>query len=320
MLTQISQRRVIRQLCADQHVDVIHQPTPVSPRMPSLIFDTGAPVVIGPLNGGMDYPEAFRGHESGLSRILVTAGRGLSNLVNRLLPGKPRAAVILVANARTLEALPSGLRGKVVELVENAVDLETWMQPAPAPASETINQFIFIGRLVDWKRLDIALHALVSVPAATLVVVGDGPMRAVWEELTVQLGIAERVTFQGWLPQSQCALLLSQSIALLLPSVYECGGAVVLEAMASERPVIATRWGGPADYLDASSGFLVKPADENAMIEGFRRCMELLLADPALGRKMGQAGRQRIVEQFNWLHKIDRMEEIYQLAMTSTST
>ena len=321
LLTQQQQRSIIEQLVREQQIDVVHQPTPVSPRLPSLMRDLGAPVVIGPLNGGMDYPSAFRGNESAFSRVSVHLARALSNVVNALLPGKRQAAVVLVANPRTRAALPSGLKGKVIELVENAVDLETWLPPATTDTGAVSgNQFLFLGRLVDWKRLDIVIRALKNAPGAILTAVGDGPMREAWEALALDLGVADRLSFRGWQPQSECARLLSQSVALLLPSVYECGGAVVLEAMASRRPVIATRWGGPADYLDETSGFLIDPSGEEAMVAGFARAMRLLMADPALGSQMGLAGRQRVVEHFNWLHKIDQVEEIYQLAVAATPT
>jgi glycosyltransferase involved in cell wall biosynthesis len=315
LITQSYQKRLIRELVQQVGIDIIHQPVPVSPRMPSLICDLGAPVVIGPLNGGMNYPPAFTSEESSATHIIVAVARGLSGLVNRLLPGKLRAATILVANHRTRDALPPGVRGKILELVENAVDLETWM---PAPAAPTsppkFNQFLFLGRLVDWKRLDIVLHAMVKVPQATLLVVGDGAMRSAWEQLSRELQIADRVHFLGWQPQVDCARYLAQSRALVLPSIYECGGAVVLEAMASARPVIATRWGGPADYLDQSCGFLVEPAGQPEMIEQFASAMEMLLADPAMALRMGAAGQRRVQDHFNWQRKIDAIQKIYKEA------
>ena len=321
LLTQHQQKAVIQELVRDEGIDVVHQPTPVSPRLPSLMHGLGAPVVVGPLNGGMDYPVAFRGHESAFSRVSVSIARTFSNFVNTMLPGKRRAAIVLVANPRTRAALPSGLEGQVIELVENAVDLETW-QPVghgtPSVPTQS-QQFLFMGRLVDWKRLDVALRALREVPGCRLAVVGDGPMRGPWEALARDLGVGDRVVFHGWQPQSFCAGLLSQSVALLLPSVYECGGAVVLEAMASGRPVIATRWGGPADYLDPSCGFLIEPSSEPAMIAAFAASMQALLADPERALALGRAGRERVVEHFNWLRKIDQIEKIYQQAIANSS-
>ncbi len=319
LLTQYHQRRVIRNLVRREGIDVVHQPTPVSPRMPSMMFNLGAPVVIGPLNGGMHYPSAFRGQESAASHIAVAFARSLSNFANWLLPGKSRAATVLVANQRTRESLPSGLKGRVIELVENAVDLETWL-PERTPLARVPGQFIFIGRLVDWKRVDIALYALARVEQASLLVVGDGEMRAAWEQLSRDLNLGDRVSFVGWQPHDECAKLLAQSAALILPSVYECGGAVVLEAMASARPVIATGWGGPLEYLDSSCGILVDPESTTGMVDSFAAGMALMAKEPEVADRMGAAGHTRVQEHFSWVRKIDRIEEIYSAAATTSAT
>ena len=75
ILTQWAQRRMIRQLVT--RCCVIHQPIPVSPRFPSLLYDVGAPVVVGPLNGGMEYPPAFRDAESILASCSLNSAERL---------------------------------------------------------------------------------------------------------------------------------------------------------------------------------------------------------------------------------------------------
>jgi glycosyltransferase involved in cell wall biosynthesis len=307
LLTQAAQRQILRKLVIPN--TVIHQPIPVSPRFPSLLYDLGTPVVIGPLNGGMAYPPAFRTTESPVSRALIAIGRSFTDCVNALFPGKRRAAVILVANQRTRAALPTRLSGRILELPENAVDTASWTTPT-ATISDP-NRFLFIGRLVDWKALHLAIEALAQVPAASLAVIGDGPMRAAWQQLATTRGLADRIHFHGWLSQSDCARHLAGSCALILPSLYECGGAVVLEAMAMSRPVIATAWGGPADYLDQTCGILVDPASPEAVIHGFAQAMRTLSASPNLCRQLGIAGRERLLRDFDWQRKIDRILEIY---------
>jgi glycosyltransferase involved in cell wall biosynthesis len=309
LTTQYLARKIVRELIAHESIDVVHQPIPVSPRFPSLMTGLGVPVVIGPMNGGMEYPKAFRSTESALGRTAISFGRGLSNFFNSLLPGKKRADVLLVANERTREALPAGVHGRVIELVENGVQLKTWSGGNNGSAATA--GFVFLGRLVDWKALDIAIEALTRVPEAELTIIGDGPMRETWKQTAEQLGVAERVKFTGFLPQVECAPRLRASLALVLPSIYECGGAVVLEAMASSIPVIATKWGGPVDYLDESCGFLVEPSSREAMVEGFAAAMKSLVAEPQLRDRLGAQGRQRVEQHFDWKKKIDRILEIY---------
>jgi glycosyltransferase involved in cell wall biosynthesis len=220
MYTQWTERRVVRQLIREHGIDVLHQPAPVAPSYPSMFFGLGKPLIIGPMNGGMDYPPAFRSADSLLSRVFVALARPLTAVVNRLLPGKRNAAVLLVANQRTAAALPAGYRGRVEEFVENGVDLETWHTSATRlqPAA---SRFVFMGRLVDWKALPIVLEAMTRVPDATIDVIGDGGMRQAWQREAERLRLGSRVLFRGWQSQQECAQALADATALVLPSLYE---------------------------------------------------------------------------------------------------
>src|SRR4051812_34575793 len=80
LITQREQRKVARRLIRDLRIDVVHQPTPVSPREPSLLMQLAAPVVIGPMNGETNYPPAFRGEENLATRLLVTIAAASANL------------------------------------------------------------------------------------------------------------------------------------------------------------------------------------------------------------------------------------------------
>ena len=318
LATQRTAQRLTRALVRERRVTVVHQPTPVSPREPSLLYDMGAPVIIGPMNGNMAYPAAFRGSvwgQSMLSRI-IGAARRISDLFHRLMPGKIRAQMIIVANARTQNGLPKAVRGEVRKLVENGVDLTVWTprgQHGQERNAKRPPHFVFMGRLVDWKAVDIAISALARMehPDATFEIIGDGPMRPVLMALGERLGLKDRLRFSGWLSQADCVEKLDAADALLLPSIYECGGAVVLEAMSCARPVIATAWGGPLDYLDESCGILIPPTSREAMISGFAAAMDRLAADPDLRRAMGEAGRTRILQDYSWDAKVEVMLGIY---------
>ena len=313
LITQFYQRSILRQLIRTQSIDVIHQPIPIAARFPSAIFGLGVPVVIGPLNGGMEYPPAFRGNESWINRTAIAFLKLFVNAGNTLLPGKKQADVILVANERTRRALPSGIRGKVIEMNENGIDLSIWQGASASSTNPGLSPplFIFVGRLVDWKVLDIAIRALAQFPSAVLDVVGDGPMLATWKSLAYELGVSSRVHFLGQLPQRDYAARMRDSVALVLPSLYESGGAVVLEAMASATPVIATRWGGPTDYLDASCGILVEPESYASLVTGFAEGMRKLIDSPELAKSMGAIGRERAVRDFDWQRRIDWVISIY---------
>jgi glycosyltransferase involved in cell wall biosynthesis len=310
IITQFCQKDIVRQLIRDKQVSVIHQPMPVAPKFPSVLYGLGVPVVIGPLNGGMQYPPAFRRAEPWIARVGVTIAGLFVDSVHALLPGKRLADVVLVANERTRLALPSGIRGRVIELVENGIDFSVW-QGSSVSVESSIARFVFLGRLVDLKSVDIVIRALKTVPLAELEVIGDGPMRESWQKLADELGVKERVHFTGWLAQEQCAARLQSALALVLPSIIECGGAVILESMAMSKPVIAARWGGPMDYLDESSGILVEPTSYQDMVDGFAKAMGKLITSPELAQSMGTAGRRRVLRDFDWQKKIQQVISIY---------
>lgn len=327
-LTQLAQRRVVRQLVREQRISVIHQPMPVSPKEPSLIHGMGAPVIIGPMNGGIDYPPAFRHMQSRTENLAIAAGRGFATLMNRLLPGKRRAALLLVANERTRRALPAGVCTRVEIMVENGVDLNLWRPAADATSRlpSPTARYVFIGRLVDWKAVDLLLHAFsraVMTSPMTLAIFGDGSERANLEQLARELGIFTdeaaappgKVKFFGWMSQADCAVRLQQCDVLVLPSLMECGGAVVLEAMAMGMPAIATDWGGPADYIDSASGILVAPASRPAFIENLALALTRMAKSPKTRMAMGKAARARVVQHFDWEIKVNRMLALYRSVM-----
>jgi glycosyltransferase involved in cell wall biosynthesis len=320
--TSWMQRKIVRDLVSQHGVDIVHEPVPVSPRQPSLMCGVGAPVVIGPMNGGMTYPPAFAKSEGLLERWLVWTGRFASNALNAVLPGKRKAAVLLVANRRTREALPRGIAGEVIEMIENGVDLGLFRSaesPKPRSGSQ-LPKFAFVGRLIELKGVDLLLEATARALRRhdlELHIIGDGAIRPMLESFAAAHIPKDRVIFHGFVPQNQCAELLAAFDALVLPSLHECGGAVVLEAMAMGLPVIATKWGGPAEYLDERTGILIEPAGRERFIEDIAEAMVKLAQSPELRRKLGEAGRARVVKEFDWERKIDLILEVYARAARS---
>ena len=339
LLTQILQCDLAKQIIKDKKIDIIHQPIPVSPKDPSMLFDLGVPIVIGPMNGGMNYPPAFQKMEGRFVQVGVSFGRALSSFMNVVIPGKLKATTLLVANERTKESLPSSVREvSTIELVENGVYLSLWKKDVSQKKElkeenfqkkdqQNLTRFVFIGRLVDWKAVDLLLMAfkqvLEKIPAR-LDIIGEGDQKANLEEIARNLGLISpsnelnfdhsqaKLRFLGWLSQADCAKQLQESDVLVLPSLYECGGAVVLEAMALSLPVIATNWGGPADYLDDSCGILVNPDSREGLIDGLATAMFDLANSPELRQSMGKAGVEKVVNFFDWDKKGEKILEIYQ--------
>jgi glycosyltransferase involved in cell wall biosynthesis len=332
---------VVRRLVRELRIDVVHQPISVSPTIGSPIRRVGAPVVMGPLNGGMDLPPAFRGRDSRGDRLRKGAAPLARRIVNRLAPGRLEAAVVLVANERTESLLPSGLQGEVRRMSDIGVTIPA--QPAPAPGVQGEEpgdgyRLCFVGRLVPLKGVDLLLRAFSEVaadlPDAELEIVGDGPQRPELEELAKTLGLTGQVVFRGWLDPAGCADALERCDVFVFPSLQEAGGVAVLEAMAAGRPVIAARWGGPAELLDDDCGILV-PVDSatgaagadsavGAGAAGFGNglvaAMLALSADPARRRILGHSARRRAGREFDRETLVDRALHLYEELSDSPGT
>jgi glycosyltransferase involved in cell wall biosynthesis len=152
---------------------------------------------------------------------------------------------------------------------------------------------VFVGRLDPVKGVTLLLEAFAAVkarhPKARLTVAGDGPARSRLEARARDLGL--EVAFPGYLDEAQVADLLASAAMLVLPSFAEGLPVVLMEALASRIPVIATQVAGVSELVvDGVSGLIVPPGD----VAGLARAMDRLLGDPDLRARMGEAGRARV--------------------------
>jgi glycosyltransferase involved in cell wall biosynthesis len=157
-------------------------------------------------------------------------------------------------------------------------------------------------------------------------ILGDGDERLPLQQLALELALPEDSTedsapgsiqFAGWLSQQECKARLNAADCLVLPSLFECGGAVVLEAMALGKPVIATAWGGPLDYLDAECGILVEPVSLDGLVDGLAAAMLEIANSPEKRRRMGDRALAKIRSHYSWKGKVGEMIEFYDAARRS---
>jgi rhamnosyl/mannosyltransferase len=198
-----------------------------------------------------------------------------------------------------------------VEVIPFGIDERRWMEVPPPPGGKPARA-IFIGRLVRWKGVDILLRALQQTEDVELDIVGHGLEAPRLKTLAKALAITDRVRFFGEFPDEDLPFRMAAADFLVLPSVSvnEMFGLVALEAMAAGRPVITTDL--PSGVRDVNivgeTGFVVPLRDVNALASA----IQTLAADPALARKMGEAGRRRVEEQFTREVMARRHVELYE--------
>lgn len=167
-----------------------------------------------------------------------------------------------------------------------------------------------VARLAPQKGHRYLLEALALAiqeePALRLLVAGQGPLREQLEAQARQLGLGAHVIFAGW--RSDVANIMAALDLLVLPSLWEGFGLVLLEAMALQKPVVATGVSAiPEVVEDGVTGLLVPPADPAALA-----CAILQLArDRERGREMGRRGRLRLEERFTLDRMAQETEQVY---------
>jgi glycosyltransferase involved in cell wall biosynthesis len=322
---QRMQRRIVRKLIAQKSIQLVHEINPVSPKMVSLMYDLGVPVLIGPLAGGMTYPPAFRYMDKPLVRAVESSGRVFSRFVNFFLPGKLRAQALIVANEQARAALLPGVKGKIYEIPDVGVDLAVWNEKSDAPRRDDNElRFVYLGRLTELKGLQFLIPAFKPVaeqyPNAVLEILGDGDWRQKLEEIARQTNLQDRVRFVGWVSGEEGAKRLQAADVFVFPSLHDVGGIVLLEAMAVGLPIIATRWGGPAIHVTEATGIRVDPVSADGFVAGWSEAMLRMAGSPELRRQMGQAGVERVRTcLYDWNQKADRLLEIYREMIAATA-
>ena len=176
----------------------------------------------------------------------------------------------------------------------------------------------WFGRMTAVKRTEDLLDALAALRErgvdALLLLVGDGSDRERLERLAHGRGLARSVLFLGY--QEDVARWYAACDAVVLTSANEGTPVTLIEALAARRPVIATRVGGVEDVVeDDASGYLVRPGDTHAIAER----LALLAADPDLRRRMGEAGRARVMERYAVGRLVDDIDRLYRDLLATTS-
>jgi len=185
------------------------------------------------------------------------------------------------------------------------------------------------GRLVPIKGFDLAVRAFKSwiqdsgfgiqgknsdghaSPRAELVIVGEGPERARLEALARELGLNGQVKFTGWMARESLLEEMAAADVFLFPSLRDGGGLVVVEAMSVGKPVVCLDLAGPGLHVTPECGVKVPAHSPEQAVRDLAGALDRLYADPALRLDMGQAGRERAREVYDWDRIAERISALY---------
>ena len=223
----------------------------------------------------------------------------------------PRLARLLagggVPEAR-IHVIPSG-----VEVARAQADGEGPSLLDPAVRRNGRPRVLFAGRLAEQKgvRYLVEAAARMRTQAVEICLVGDGPERRMLEELVRRHGLEDRFSFLGFQPHDAIPQLMRTADLLVLPSIYEELGSVLLEAMHAGLPIVASDTGGIADAV-GDAAVLVPPRDA-ASLAG---ALDTLLADGARRSELTAAARRRSLA-FHWDVLAERVLAVYASALAA---
>lgn len=308
-------RRAIRS--GKHRWEIIHRVTPVTLAASTWLGRLGLPLIVGPLNSGLEDPAGFgkvmRAEVTWLARCL----RKLGTLADTAIGSTRSVSRLLVASNATYQNVATPYLERCTRMIENGVDLQNFAaRPWPAdPDQQNPLQVLFVGRLIPAKALDLLLAAIAIAVGwglpIRLKVIGDGPMRREWEACASRLGLDAIVDFAGSRSMPEVARAMQDCHVFCLPSVRESGGAVLLEAMACARPVIAMNYGGPAEIVDHEVGALVPMTHPEQAGHDMAALLAQIFENPRVWANRGRTARQRVEALYSWNAKISSASELY---------
>ncbi len=224
------------------------------------------------ISQAFDIPYIITEHRSFLVFSTPESRKQLSPLYRKMLPEAYRNASRLIAVSASMKPGLLEIAPDIEEnisVVPNMVDGDFFSYPS---SERKADPFLFLsaGRLVGFKGLNILLRAFEGLIALTdvpikLKIIGRGEERENLEALASELGISEQVEFTGRISREEVSLGYQEANCFVLPSLYEAFGVVLIEAMATGLPVIATRSGGPEHIVETNCGYLCEPGNLDAL-------------------------------------------------------
>jgi glycosyltransferase involved in cell wall biosynthesis len=219
---------------------------------------------------------------------------------------------VAVSDSMAREVRSLVFRPDRVVVIHNSVSANRFRGAASSSLRESLTRgsrplVLTLSRLDPQKGLPFLIEAARMVPEATFVVAGEGRDRKVLEDQAASLAAEGRLVLLGH--RDDIPELLAACDLFVLPSLFEGLPISVLEAMAAGKPVVATRIGGTDEaVLDEVTGLLVPPGDPVSLAGAVRRT----LADPVAARRMGEAGRARILSDFSAETMVNRTTRLYE--------
>lgn len=231
---------------------------------------------------------------------------------------KHASAVASVSTGLKQTLIEAGLgTSSTIDVHPNLAQTPFFTRPPRDRSTPPPFRVVTVSRLDPSKNVSGLLKAVARISKTdrtlSLDIVGDGPERNLLEHKARRLGITDWVTFHGRLDRRSVRSALWDAHAFVLPSTHETFGVVLLEAMATGLPVLATACGGPEDIITPNTGLLVPPGDTDALTEGLHSLRKRWASFEA--RKI----RSYVIDRYGPEPFVQRTRTLYHRAITKAS-
>jgi glycosyltransferase involved in cell wall biosynthesis len=303
--------------------DVVHHIAFGNYWLPSFLAFLPAPFVWGPLGGGESTPKAFYETFSFRGRAyerLRRVARWMGEKDPFVWSNAHRARIALAKAKETADRLQRLGAVKVQLYSESGItETEIHRSDGLLCVKDSPFRIVSIGHLLHWKGFHLGLTAFArcveKFPNAEYWIIGDGPERRNLERLVRRFSLTKKVTFWGSLSRQQVLEKLQNCHVLVHPSLHDSGGWVCLEAMSAGLPVICLDLGGPSLQVTDETGFKIQAISPEQAVKELADAMCRLAQDTSLRWRMSKAGRQRLIDYFDWDKKGEGIRDIYQQVM-----
>lgn len=252
-----------------------------------------------------ELPFVITEHSSFVARGMVSR-----SLIPRIASCYKNSKSLLVVSPSLGERLEEkvGINRSDWKWVPNVLDPEWILEPMRRDVPKETLQVLAVGNLIPVKDHATVIRAFAKLEKSLplrLVIAGDGPDELKLKRIVSELGIDDQVIFTGRLVRKELLLEFDRSCCVVLPSLFETFGVVLIEALLRGVPVIASRCGGPECIVNQTNGVLVEPEDESGLTDAISKVIaNLEQYDPEELRKdaLRNFGPQRLIADLNLVY------------------
>lgn len=294
--------------------DIVHRLTPMTPALPSPMARLSpVPFVLGPLNGGLDWPAAFKSIEKREKEWL----RPLRNLYKKLPFSSStfaRSSAILASFAHTIDDLPAESRERTIDFPEVGLDQKIFSTVTPRTLSEGPITVAFVGRQVPYKLPEVVALAFAASPILRqhkLVYVGDGPERGAIEAIIREHKLEDCASITGWVTQKDVGDWMRKAEIMAFPSIRELGAGVVVEAMAAGMVPVVCNHGAPGVLVGTDRGLRVPVENHERITQAMKEALESLVSDRERLLALSRNAQDFAMKKFPWSQKSAETLKVY---------